>query len=81
LHRTVKLLAASATELLLAALTLPVHWLFSLSAAVDHRYQLPRSLQELKLVVPAERKPAALAALLQVRTNLAAVFPCLFDSF
>ncbi|EFN52499.1 hypothetical protein CHLNCDRAFT_138879 [Chlorella variabilis] len=34
-------------------------------SAVDHRYQLPRSLQELKLVVPAERKPAALAALLQ----------------
>lgn len=35
--------------------------------AVDHRYKLPRSLKELKLVVPAERKPAALAALLQVR--------------
>ena len=36
------------------------------SPAVDHRYKLPRSLQEAKLVVPAERKPAALAALLQV---------------
>ncbi|KAL4422577.1 hypothetical protein ABPG75_008774 [Micractinium tetrahymenae] len=34
-------------------------------SAVDHRYKLPRSLKELKLVVPAERKPAALAALLQ----------------
>lgn len=33
---------------------------------MDHRYKLPRSLQESKLVVPAERKPAALAALLQV---------------
>lgn len=37
--------------------------------AVDHRYKLPRSLKELKLVVPAERKPAALAALLQVRAE------------
>lgn len=32
---------------------------------MDHRYALPRSLKEAKLVVPAERKPAALAALLQ----------------
>ena len=30
----------------------------------DHRYKLPSGLQELKFVVPAERKPYALAALL-----------------
>lgn len=30
----------------------------------DHRYKLPTGLQELKFVVPAERKPYALAALL-----------------
>lgn len=31
---------------------------------VDHRYKLPRALAEYKLVVPADRKPLALAALL-----------------
>ena len=31
----------------------------------DHRHKLPPSLTELKLVAPAERKPAALAALLR----------------
>lgn len=34
-------------------------------AAVDHRHKLPGSLREFKLVVPAEHKPLALAALLR----------------
>ncbi|GAB4815233.1 hypothetical protein N2152v2_002279 [Parachlorella kessleri] len=35
------------------------------TSAVDHRYKLPRGLVERKLVVPAENKPLALAALLR----------------
>lgn len=31
---------------------------------VDHRYKLPPQLEEFKLVVPAERKPLVLVALL-----------------
>ena len=52
---------------------------------MDHRYKLPQSLQEAKLVVPAERKPAALAALLQVNAEAqrpvwTAIAPCIRSS-
>ena len=50
-------------------------------ATDDHRYKLPRGLEELKCVVPAEKKPYALAALLaEISPKPTIVFTSAVDS-
>ncbi|KAG7671620.1 hypothetical protein Ndes2526B_g09214 [Nannochloris sp. 'desiccata'] len=50
-------------------------------AAEDHRYKLPTGLEELKCVVPAEKKPFALAALLaEIALKPTIVFTSAVDS-